>query len=212
MPRIEYRNKEGTRLPSVTTIISQNLGWNKRALMHWAWNEGMETRDYRETSGRAADVGTIAHHLVECDLKELPFDPSPWPETLVAKAEPAFNAWQEWRALVDFKTIASEISLVSEEHQFGGTIDVAAIKNKHCILDLKTSNGVYADHLVQISAYGRLWNENYPGDPKIEGFYLLRLGKHDGSFHYHYWPQLDDAWEVFQHLLRLHHFQKQIKA
>ena len=31
----KYINQEGNRVPSVTTIISQHLGWNKQALLGW---------------------------------------------------------------------------------------------------------------------------------------------------------------------------------
>ena len=32
----KYINDEGYKVPSVTTIINQHLGWNKQALINWA--------------------------------------------------------------------------------------------------------------------------------------------------------------------------------
>lgn len=213
MPAIVYRNSKGTRVPGTTTIIGSNLGWNKRALMHWAWNEGMEGRNYRDTADAAADAGTIAHAMIEAELKGKDWRDAvdsrkvtPQAEVL---AETAYRAWQEWLETVNFAVLGSEVSLVSEAYQYGGTIDVAAVKRETAIVDLKTSNGVYQDHLIQLAAYGQLWNEHNPENP-IRAYYLLRLGKNDGSFHYHYWPQLDRAREVFNHLLKVHKLKKQV--
>ena len=35
MPLVKYKNKSGKRLRSVTTIIGNQLGWNKQALIAW---------------------------------------------------------------------------------------------------------------------------------------------------------------------------------
>jgi len=211
MPRIEYRNFRGERLPGVTTIISGNLGWNTRPLMYWAWKEGMEGRDYRETSETAAVVGTIAHAMVEADLKGKKFDASPYPPELVDKAETAYLAWLEWKDLVGFRVVASEVSLIHEELGFGGTLDLVAIKKKRCVSDLKTSSNVYPEHKIQIAAYKELWNYNHPTELIEGGLYLLRIDKVDASFHYHHWLCLNEAWEAFKHLLALHNLQKTLK-
>ena len=78
---------------------------------------------------------------------------------------------------------------------------------KVSIVDIKTSKGVYADQRLQVAAYGRLWNENHPHQP-IEEYHIIQLGKDDGSFHHHYWPELDKEWEAFQHALGLHRLKK----
>lgn len=212
MPRIIYKNANGKRVSGVTTIIGSNLGWSAKALQYWAWNEGIEGRNYRDTLSRAADAGTIAHSLIEADLKGKKWEDFIWPEVeseIKDKAETSYLAWLEWKETVSFKLLESEKSLVSEKYQFGGTIDIAAVKNTTAIVDLKTSKGVYPDHKVQVAAYGRLWNENYPDNP-IRAYYILQLGKEDGSFHYHYWPNLDKAWEVFEALLVLHRLKKEV--
>lgn len=210
MPAHIYKNSKGERIPGVTTIISGNLGWNKQALMAWANAQGLEGRHHRDVSQIAADIGTIAHAMVEGDLKG-----KPWQELIniqgitdemIEKAENAFLSWLEWKELVNFELLKSEESLVSEVYGFGGTVDIAAIKNAVSIVDIKTSNDVYADHRIQIAAYGKLWNENYPDKP-VQAYYLLRLGK-DGSFAYHYWPELENAWEAFKCLLTLHNLKK----
>ena len=209
MPRILYRNKEGKRLSGVTTIIGGNLGWNKEALLWWANQMGLDGKNHRDVAKEAADIGTIAHAMIEADLKGKEFDMSKYEKEMVDKAETSYLAWLEWKDLVSFKVLESEKSLISEKYQFGGTIDIAAIKKITAIVDLKTSKGVYPDHKIQVAAYGRLWNENYPDNP-IQAYYILQLGKEDGSFHYHYWPNLEKAWEAFEALLVLHRLKKEV--
>lgn len=211
MPTQDYKLQNGTRVSGVTTIIGSNLAWNKQQLMYWAWSQGKEGKDFRETSKLACDAGTMAHAMIEADLKGITYTPPTEAlKEVIDKAETAFLAWLEWKSLVDFKLLGSEVSLVSEQYGFGGTIDIAAIKSKTCILDLKTSSGTYPDHLMQISAYGALWNEFHP-DNQIEAYYLLRLGKEDGSFHYSYYPELTESWEAFKHLIELNKLSKILK-
>ena len=211
MAQILYKNKAGERLPGVTTIISANLGWSRDALMYWAWKEGIEGRNFRDTSVKAADAGTLAHAMIEAELKG-----NPAPETgsidqaIVSKAETAYLAWRQWAELVNFKVVASEVSLVSEEYQFGGTLDIAAIQGVMAIIDLKTSGGIHSEHWIQVAAYGQLYNSHYPDTP-IQAYYILRIDKQTGGFDYSYRPELNDAWEAFKCLLKLHQLKNLIR-
>jgi hypothetical protein len=208
MAKIDYKNADGKPLPGVTTIIGNNNGWNKNPLLAWAWARGRDGLPMRDQ--QALDVGTIAHLMIECDLKGKPFVMPDVDKPIVEKVENSFLAWLEWKDIVGIQMIESEKSLISEEYGYGGTIDVAQVRKVISILDLKTSNDVYVDHRVQIAAYGRLWNENFPDKP-IQAYYLLRLGKEDGSFAYHYWPSLYKEWEVFKHWLALEKLRKELK-
>jgi len=214
MPANIYKNKDGQRVPGVTTVIGSNLGWSKGGLMHWAWQQGIDGLDYKATRDTAADTGTIAHAMVENEVKGIKFD---WPSLgqsmggnpeQIKQAENAFSAFVEWKELVKFELIQSEHLLVSEKYQFGGQIDIAGIQSKRSIIDIKTSNAVYEDHKIQIAAYGKLWEENYPDQP-IEAYYILQLGK-DGSFAYHYYPELDNAFRAFVLLRELHDLKKKL--
>ena len=212
MPANIYKNKAGKRVPGVTTVIGSNLGWSKGGLMHWAWMEGIEGRDYKDTRDKAADIGTIAHAMVEADLtgKNWPdlVDARGADDEMLGKATAAYGAFNEWAQGSKFTLLQSEHLLVSEKYQFGGQIDIAAVQGKRAIIDLKTSNAVYEDHKIQIAAYGELWNENYP-DKLIEAYYILQLGK-DGSFTYHYYPNMDNAFRAFVLLRELHDLKKKL--
>jgi hypothetical protein len=198
-------------VPGVTTIIGNNLGWNKNQLMHWAWNEGKEGRNYKDTSQKAADAGTIAHYLIECDIKNKKPDVAMWLDRdLLNQAETCYLNFLEWKEMVRFELIESEIHLVSETHKYGGTIDCYAYVNgQPCIVDFKTSNGLYPDYLIQLSAYKKLLEENVT--KLIGGLHLLRIDKETASFHHHFWQDLPEAWEAFLNLLNLHNLQKKLK-
>ena len=215
MPANIYKTADGKRVPGVTTVIGGNLGWSKNGLIHWAWEQGINGVDYKDARDKAADTGTIAHAMVEHEVKGEKFD---WPglgfqmggnKEQIKQAQNAYAAFCEWKELVKFKLLFAEHLLVSEKYKFGGQIDIAAIQGKRAIIDIKTSNAIYEDHKIQVAAYGNLWNEHYPDDP-IENYYILQLGK-DGSFSYHYWPDLSNAWRAFLLLRELHDLKKKLK-
>jgi hypothetical protein len=203
-PRTGYPLKDGTRGPGVTTIVGRFK--DAGALLHWAHQQGLagRVRLYDETE-KAADIGTCAHAMVEIAIKGaseseilaraatmLPDD------AMRAQAWSAFDAYRGWAANFDVKIIAQEVQLVSERYRYGGTPDaIGVIGNQLVLLDWKTSNGVYADYLIQLAAYGHLWDENYPDRPITGGFHLLRFAKEHGDFAHHHFANLDEAWRQF---------------
>jgi hypothetical protein len=208
-----YTTTAGARVPSVTTVLG-NLGWNTDALKYWAWDLGMKGIDFREASDEACLVGKISHAWVEADIKGQPFDLESLPLSPEDKdrVRRSHDAWLEWRELTGLQMVGSEIELVSDELAYGGTLDVAVVGKHRSLLDLKTGGAIYPDHLVQVAAYGHLWNEAFP-QQTIERYYLLRVGKEDGSFHFHSWPSdaLLPAWRTFCNLLNVHKLRPQLK-
>ena len=211
MPAIKYQLKDGTRVSGTTTIISSNLGWSRGALMYWAWNEGKEGRDFRETRDKAADAGTIAHGMIEADLKDRSFNTSIFPKELVDKAETSYLNFIEWKERNQVKPIAIEPNLISEIYQYGATPDyIGYINGKASLLDWKTG-GVYEDHLLQVAAYKVAWEEVHPEIPLDGGFNLIRFNKEDAAFDHKFRQSLPEAWEAFLNLLNLHNLHKKIK-
>ena len=212
MPTIDYRNAKGEKIPGVTTVIGQNLGWSKGALMGWAYNQGKEGKPLRETAQKAADAGTIGHYLIDCEIRGVKPDTSQFAKELLDKGETAYLNFLEWKKIVSFKPIATEIHLVSEEYQYGATPDcIAEVNGKLCLLDWKTGNGVYEDHIIQMAAYRHVWEENKPELPLEGGFHLLRIDKETAGFDHHFRHALPEAFSAFLHLLALHGLKKKIK-
>lgn len=224
-PKQGYWSAGGQRLPSVTTILSRFK--DSGALMKWAYSTGREhgrlealgldaPQSLYDVSGKAADIGTAAHAMVELYIKgghpetaqayiELPAEDRP-------KALNAFETYRSWQAMTKLEVVEQEVYLVSNQHQFGGTPDAIGLVNGQlCLVDWKTSNGVYADYLLQLAAYRVLWEENHPGKPLVGGFHLCRFSKEHGDFGHHYYRELDSAWEMFKNLRAAFEFDKELR-
>ena len=204
-----YFLADGTRVPSVTTIIGRFK--DAGPLMYWAWKEGKEGRDFRETRDKAADAGTMAHEAVEAWIRERPYSFEGDPE-VCARAQTAFGAFREWADQTQLQVTHTEMPLVSERHRFGGTFDAILVRGKRAVGDWKSSNAVYPDYLIQVAAYGRLWEENHPHLPIEGGYHLLRFDKIYGDFKHHWWSELDRAWQAFLYLRELYEIDKELKA
>ena len=201
-PRQGYKMQDGRRVPGVTTILSHMDG-DPGGLMHWAWNLGMEGKDYRLERDKAAGIGTIAHELIDANMLGKPepeltaehfgVDEENWP-AMMSKARKAFGAYREWRSSIALEVVATELPLVSEWWQFGGTFDMLArLNGKLVIVDWKSSKSLYPKAIAQCAAYTLLVYEKL-GMWCSGGAHLLRVGKEHGDFHHHYWD--DDILDV----------------
>ena len=210
-----YFLKDGkTKVPGVTTILSRFK--ESGGLIHWAWKLGTEGKDYREVRDSAASAGTMAHEAVEAWIHDELITDQWWAlkggeATIVERAKKSFGAFLEWADQTQLKVDETECALVSEDHKYGGTPDAFTIKGKRAVLDWKTSGRLYPEYLIQIAAYGKLWEENHPNDPIVGGFHLLRFDKEYGDFHHHFWTELNTAWAAFLHLRALYECDKELK-
>lgn len=201
-PKAGYRNAAGESVPGVTTIIGRFK--ESGPLLHWAFAQGKLAEQGKiahlyDARDKAADAGTLAHDLIEAHIHKRPTKPllAAAPEPIREKAANAFEQFKGWAKMTRLKVLATELPLVSEQYQFGGTIDaVAEIAGKAVLLDWKTSNGVYADYLLQLAAYQQLLHECT--EYRVAGgFHLLRVAKENADFAHHHWGELDDAWRAF---------------
>jgi hypothetical protein len=186
------------RVPGTTTVIGRYK--DSQALIAWANRIGLEGIPYAQALQKAADAGTLAHLMVEHDIRGLPEpDTSAYPPEVVDKAASSFIAYLDWKKLTKVTPHKTELSLTSQEWLFGGTIDAVQIDGSVALLDWKTSNGIYADHLIQVGgAYALLWEENFPEQPINGGIHLLRFSKTEGDMTHHRWTNLSVAKEAFK--------------
>jgi hypothetical protein len=217
MPTQEYRNQAGVRLPGVTTVIGGNLGWSKDGLIYWAHKVGREGKSLEEARQGAADIGSIAHDLVE---KYIHGDDvgrqrilHEAPEAFRAPAIEAFGAFERWWKQSRGTIVATEMWGVDDEYQTGFCIDALRLEEDGtlALLDWKTSNGVYPDHVIQLAAYTRFIERKlteWVGQPvRLDGgAHLCRFSKGVGSFTHHWWPRsvLDIGWSAFTWIRALH--------
>lgn len=208
MATFRYTTKDGARVPSVTTVLSRFK--ESGGLIHWAWQLGIDGKDYRDVRDKAADAGTYAHQLCEAYLKGTPApaedDSREW-----ELAHGAYDAFREWWDMTRLEAISSEVPMVSESLRFGGCLDAACHdhEGRLHLLDFKTSNRTYPDHVIQLAAYRALWEENNP-QATVARIHLIRFGKEDGSFHHHSWPQatIDMAFEAFKLMRQIYDVDK----
>jgi len=205
-----YRNKKGERLPSVTTVISKFK--ESGGLIHWAWDLGMQGIDYRKVRDDAANAGSLVHSLVEAEIRgKSVILPSDIDEETKQKVSNAYNAYSEWRDQTKLKPEHTEVSLTCDCHQTGGTLDTILVQGKRSLGDWKTSNSIYMDYLIQLAAYKHLWEVNHPDQPIEGGFHLLRFSKESADFTHHYWSELDQAWQAFEHMRALYDLVNNLK-
>jgi hypothetical protein len=207
-----YRDADGFRVPSVTTIIGV-LGFNTQILMHWAVAESLAGRDPFAVRDRAADIGTIAHGMIEADIKGEKFDTSEYAPNDVEKASKAYKSFLDWQDKLGIECIASELQLVHQRLKYGGTIDLVARHDTELwLVDFKTSKAVYTEHKIQVAAYRELYNAN--NKDQIYECHILRLPKDGGSYEHHWISEneLDVAFDIFEHCKHIYDLNKQMRS
>lgn len=188
----------GKFIPGVTSILRI---LDKPALIQWAANMAAEyvldalplddstpihldvLKDvckeaksaHRRISKDAADVGTVVHAFAERALVEqrvkLPQDP------LARKGAEAFLGWLH---ATEHHAINVERMVFSKTHYYAGTCDFYGhIAGKVCVMDLKTSSGLYPEMLLQIAAYAIAISEE-TGEQINDGW-IVRLCKKTGK-------------------------------
>jgi PD-(D/E)XK nuclease superfamily len=174
---ITYKLKDGTRVPGASTIAK--IGDDPSALLYWAWDLGKQGIDYKKAREQAADIGTLAHFLIQTHLRGQEADLSEFSKADQDKAETAFLKFLEFWDAEKFSPVAIETPLVSEQWRYGGTVDLLARDDKGlALLDWKTAKAIYRTYCIQLAMYEQLWNENHPKDT-IKRRAIIRVGKED---------------------------------
>ena len=209
-----YYLADGRRVPSVTTITgARKMGIE--GLLAWANQLGREGKSHREARQAAADAGSLAHTMVENAIHGRdPMEGIPPVEaSVLEQAKTGYGGFVRWNEIMALTYLETEVPMVSEQERYGGTPDAIARskEGRLLLLDWKSSNAVYGDYIIQLAAYGRLWNSNH--EEGIQEYYLLRFGKQEGDFHFHSYPPnvIEKAWLAFLHLRALYDLDKELK-
>ena len=197
-----YETADGTKVPSVTTIIGRFK--DSGALLYWANKVGQQGLTLDQAREPAATAGTMAHELVEAHLRGEADPALKGDKDTIEKAKAAFATFLKWQRQSSLTFRHVEVALVSEQYRFGGRLDaIGVVGNELVLCDFKTSNAVYVDYTLQLGAYKLLWEEVYPDHPLIGGFHLLRFAKEEGDFAHHHFPKLDKEAAVFLSMRKL---------
>lgn len=192
-----YKTKDGTPVPGTSTI--SKIHSPQEGLYYWYWNNGKKGLDFKKPLDEAADIGTLAHFLIHCFLEGKEPDLSEFSPNNLQAAQGVFNKFLELWEQEGLEFIAGEFSLVSENHKFGGTVDLKCKdqKGRICILDYKTNKRqVYPNHLIQLSAYCEL---NAEHNEREERRAVCRINKENPTedFELRWLPPLDKYFQCF---------------
>jgi len=202
-----YKLKDGTRVPGVTTILGV---LNKPALVKWANNLGLQGIDSSKYVDEKAAIGTLAHQMIADYLRGEKTDTNEYSKVQIDQAENAVLSFLEWEKAHHIEPLLIEEPLVSEVHRFGGTIDcLGKINGELCLVDFKTSKGIFAEMLIQVVAYEHLLSEH---EYAVDQVIILRIGRtEDEGFEEQRVNTLTNRWLIFEHCLEIHRLQKEVK-
>jgi hypothetical protein len=160
-----YKNSAGKRVPGVTTITGV---MEKGALKYWANQLGLQGIKIREYVDALAQAGTLAHAMIQWHLEGRDRDSevmNQYSKDTIDLAETSALKFMYWQEQVGYEPIFTEKQLVSDVHDYGGTIDGYGVCTKHkdirIMLDIKTAKAIYDDMYTQVAGgYGLLMQEH----------------------------------------------------
>lgn len=204
-PHQKYYLSDGRQVVGASTPCK--LGDDTGGLIHWAWKLGKEGKDYRTERDSAANIGTVCHAMIEAWLKQEELDYSDFfseDSEEAKKARKGFDKFRIWWDENKFTFLFSELPLVSEAYEYGGTLDIIALDGdqRRTLIDIKATNSIREAHYRQLSAYEHLNNENFP-DEWIERRAIARVGKTDAAMQGKFLPTLDRYFDTFKVQLQL---------
>lgn len=202
-----YKNKAGKRVPGVTTILGV---MNKPALVYWSWDLGMQGIDYRKFKDDKAEIGTLAHELIRADLRGETLSVDDWSKNQIDQAEVCFKKYLEWKKRHVIEPILVEQYLVSEQYQYGGSIDLyCLIDGVAELVDHKTSKAIYGENGLQLAGYWHLLKEN---GYEVSATRILRIGRDaEEGFEEKNYPKMERYFDAFKHCLDLYNIKKELK-
>lgn len=161
---------------------------------------------------KAGDIGSEIHALAEWTLRqELKQEVGKRPPAS-DPAEWGFMAWQDWRKSVNMVPRLIEQTVWSEKHGYAGTMDLACEIDLpvggrgEVVTDWKSGKAIYAESLLQVSAYAEALLEMGHAERPLHGL-IVRVPKlmDDPAFETRFLEQreMTDLFKVFQSVIVL---------
>lgn len=193
-PHTKYFTETGILCPGVTTITAE-LGWNKGILISWANKLGLKGIEAGKYVDDKAEIGTLAHQMVLDHLQQVKTNTSDYSRNQIDQAENCLLSYFAWEKGKTIEPIMLEQSLVSEQYQFGGTLDfLGKIDGKLTLGDYKTGKGIYLEYWVQVAGGYLLLLDEQPGE-RVEEIQILNIPRsNDEAFQVQPIPR--EKWEV----------------
>ena len=204
----QYELTDGTIIPGVTTVLGLVA---KPALAPWAWDLGRRGIDFRRYMEETAAIGRLSHKLALQAFGGGKPDLENYSKAQIEKAKNSLGSFRAWSKAHKVEPLMIETPLISEQYEYGGTLDVyGKVDGVLTLLDLKTAPAVYPDHWYQMAGYWALLHE---AKKKVKHFRLLRIGRDESEgFDDLVKDNLFYEFNVFIAYLQIHKLLKNIKA
>lgn len=202
-----YKTSDGKRVPGTTTITGL---LNKPFLITWANRLGLDGIDSTKYRDEAADIGTLAHAMIQAHLQGEELDFTQYSPLQVDLASNAVLSYLEWEKQHIIEPIICEVPLVSDKKLYGGTIDCYCILDgEYTLLDFKTGKAIYDEFFVQLAAYKELLIEH---GHRVDKCRILRIGRDETEgFEERSVTATDKYFGIFESLLRIYGLKKELK-
>lgn len=207
---IQYKNKDGIRVPGVTTITGE-LGWSKQTLINWGNRMGLEGIDTKKYVDDKAAIGTLGHLIITDKLKGIKTNTDDFSKNQIDKAKNSVKSFEAWAKFHKIEPVFIEEPLVSNLYNFGGTIDIyGKIDGELEIVDLKTGSGIYDEHYIQVGGgYWILLEEN---EHRLIKARILNIPRANSErFDEKIVPQVECCKRIFLNCLENYKLHKDIK-
>lgn len=205
-----YKNKAGKSVVGVTTALGVLA---KPALIPWANRLGLEGIDVGKFVDDKAEIGTLAHAICTDYLMGIETDFSHYDQHQISLAENCALSFFKWIGKNPITPILIEGQMVSEDWQYGGTVDIyCLLDGKYTLVDLKTGSGIWPEYAYQIAAYREMLREH---DFPVEECICLNIPRVESeAFKEHTYTNLETTvgWEIFLSCLNIYNQKKKLKS
>lgn len=148
----------GFAVANAESLLTHSEDWGFKYL-RWYYKreasvegEGLTIRDWHNgVRDDAADMGTAIHEWIQADLV-----PGLQYPDLTNQGDPFWQMveeWERWKAGKEIVPHFTEVTVWNEEAGYAGTFDgLWNVDGKHCLMDIKSSRGLYSSTWMQLSA------------------------------------------------------------
>lgn len=184
MPTSDYRLKDGTPVPGVTTVLKQLGGGKAEALLQWANREGLKGNKILEVRDTATSLGTAVHEAITGRIlgsMAEDFDAAAYDEHVTVPRS-LYRSWCNWWDEEPRTPLFCERAIIHERLGYGGTPDCVYRDSTGRVMlaDWKTTGSskprVYHEHVIQLAGYMGLLAET---GTQIHGGQVVVLSEHN---------------------------------
>jgi len=208
-PHITYKNSKEQKIVGVTTALGK---LDKPALIGWAYNKGVNGENLYEKD-ESANVGTVVHARILGILLGYEIDKYNISQQVWDWSENSLNSFKEYIKGKVIKPIIAETPFVSEEYQYGGTLDLyGLVDDVRELWDFKSGSGIYESNIYQLAALRQLLIENgYESPERVIPINIPKSPDDSFAIQSINANNLEEEFGIFKDCVDIYYRQKRIK-